>query len=183
MHPAKDGAAGGRALLRFVLLFVLYFVVLQRVYVATRDRTDHVLNQVLNARAGAALLNALLPGAPVAAREGRLLGPDAAVNIKKGCEGFDVMAVLAAAMLAYPMRWRARAVGLAVGLLIVYALNLARIVGLYLVVTRRGAWFDTAHVGVGQTAMILLAVLYFLFWIERLPRGDRPVSASPGRVS
>jgi exosortase/archaeosortase family protein len=100
------------------------------------------------------------------ALEATITGGPASVNIRKGCEGFEVMGILIAAMLAYPMPWRLRWMGLGIGVIYVYLLNLVRILGIFLTHAHRPEWAEAAHVTAGQTFIILLVVLYIFLWIE-----------------
>jgi exosortase family protein XrtM len=164
------------ALARFVLLFILLFVALQRLYIMTRPATEHFINHRMNARVSAWIANFLTPGSKVAAVDSVLTSELGSVDISKGCEGVEVAIILAAAMLAYPMAWRYRLLGIVTGTLFVYMVNLFRILGLYFVISFRSDWFDTAHLGVGQTVIIILAVLYFMGWIEWMSARSAPDS-------
>lgn len=156
---------------RFWVLLVLLFLLQQRVYLATRSHTQHFINQRMNAVPSAWLINHLEPGSDVVAREGRLVGPDTEVDISKGCEGVEVMFMVVAAMLVYPMRWSFRLAGVVVGCLYVYLANLVRIVSLYLIRAHCPQWFDLAHLTLWQTLLIIVTILFFAGWIRLEERG------------
>ena len=63
---------------------------------------------------------------------------------------------------------RQKGEGIALGILVLYALNLVRTVSLFLVGTYFPGLFDTAHYIVWQSLMILLAIGLWLFWVEKL---------------
>lgn len=148
-----------------------------------RPSVGPVLNQWGNAFVSAWVANLLSPGESIHAAGTFVIGDRGSVDVSKGCEGVEVVLILTAAMLAYPMSWRRRLLGVATGVLFVYVINLVRIVGLFLVICSRAEWFDTAHVGVGQGIVVLLAVCFFMAWIDRAPRSPgSPSAANPRDV-
>lgn len=99
-----------------------------------------------------------------------------AISIEAGCNGVEAGILLIAAVVAFPASWSQRAVGLAVGLASVQALNVVRVVSLFYL----GQWslhaFNWAHLYAWQ-ALIMLDVLgVWLLWIRWLPR-PAPVAA------
>lgn len=96
-----------------------------------------------------------------------------AVNIMKGCNGAYVMAIFAAAVLAYPVSWRLRLIGLAAGLPAVQVINLARIISLYWIGVERPDLFEKFHYQVWQTVVILLSMVLWLAWAELSNRAAR----------
>jgi exosortase H (IPTLxxWG-CTERM-specific) len=97
-----------------------------------------------------------------------------AVNILKGCNGAYVMAIFAAAVLAFPAPWGFRLAGLAVGMPAVQIINLGRIISLYYIGVNHPALFEKFHYEVWQTIVILLSMALWLGWAEissRVARG------------
>jgi len=158
---------GTKRILRFLFLFILLFVVLQRTYIGTRAYTHNVINHWLNAVVSANLINVITPEESVVATDATLYSSGAAIDIRRGCEGFEVVIILAAAMLAYPMSWRSKWLGIVAGSVFIYVLNLVRIVSLYYVATYKQDIFDVMHLTMWQSALILLALGFFVFWIQR----------------
>ena len=83
------------------------------------------------------------------------------------------MLIFLAAVLAFPAPWRARLVGLAVGAVAIQAVNLVRVVALYLTGAYFPAWFDASHTVVWQTVVILFSVLLWILWANRLGAPSR----------
>jgi exosortase H (IPTLxxWG-CTERM-specific) len=94
-----------------------------------------------------------------------------AVDVKNGCNGIEATLLLLAAMLAFPASAKARAVGLAAGILAIQGVNLVRIVSLFWLGAHRRDVFDLFHAAVWQTVLILVAVGIFLAWGRRLRGG------------
>jgi len=151
---------------RCLIVFAVCYILFQLLYRSVPDGLDVSMNHYLNAAPAAWLLDLFMSGTDIMSRDAMIVGAEASVNIRKGCEGFEVMGIVVAAMLAYPMAWRLRLTGLAVGIVYVYLLNLLRIIGIYLTHVFKPEWAEAAHVTAGQTFIILLVVVYLFFWIE-----------------
>ena len=104
-----------------------------------------------------------------------LRSPSFAVNIRNGCNGVEAMVILLAAIVAYPAPWRARAIGLALGIVVIQLVNLVRVVALFLTGAYMPRFFDSSHTVVWQTLVILAAVLIWILWARRVT--PRPVPA------
>lgn len=90
-----------------------------------------------------------------------------AVNIRNGCNGVETMIIFLAAVLAFPASWKSRAVGLVLGFLAIQAINLVRVVALFLTGAYFPKFFDSSHTVVWQTVVILFGVLLWIFWADR----------------
>ncbi|MEM9553466.1 MAG: exosortase H [Acidobacteriota bacterium] len=100
-----------------------------------------------------------------------------AVNIRNGCNGVETMIIFLAAVLAFPAPWKARLVGLAFGILAIQAVNLLRVVALFLTGAYAPDFFDSSHTVVWQTIVILSGVLLWVFWANRFA-SPRPATAT-----
>lgn len=91
-----------------------------------------------------------------------------AVEIRKGCDGVEATLILLAAFLAYPFRWRRRLQGLLSGGLLIFLLNLIRILVLYwLGQSGRVEAFRLVHTYVAQFAVIAGAMVLWLYFAWR----------------
>ena len=90
-----------------------------------------------------------------------------AVNIRNGCNGVEAMLIFLAAVLAFPASWKSRLSGLALGILAIQAVNLVRVVALFLTGVYFPRLFDTSHTVIWQTVVILFGVLLWIFWANR----------------
>ena len=89
-----------------------------------------------------------------------------AVTILAGCNGVEAMIVLVAGMLAFPAPWRARLLGIALGILAVQALNLVRIVSLFYLGQWDRAAFEWAHLYLWQGLIMLDALVVWILWLR-----------------
>lgn len=86
------------------------------------------------------------------------------------CLGIISMAIYASAVLAYPCRIKQKMLGIAIGIVALFALNLVRTVSLFYIGSHFPDFLDTAHVLIWQSVMILAAIALWLFWVEKLAR-------------
>ncbi len=168
--------------LHIVALFIAIYLLFLIGYRAMPESVGRSLNHTLNAKPAAWLLNSFVPGVLVQTMETRLLGMTAGIDIRKGCEGFEVIGLLLAGILAFPTSWRARIAGLVGGVAFVYGLNLVRIIGLFLVYERIPAWGEAAHIIVGQAFVILLVLVYLYGWIEWVT-APKPAAGAPFKAA
>ncbi|MGA7613687.1 MAG: exosortase H [Thermoanaerobaculia bacterium] len=100
-----------------------------------------------------------------------------AVDIHNGCNGVEAMLILIAAIGAFPAASiRARVLGVLIGAVALQAINIVRIVSLYLLGRYDPQHFQMFHTGVWQVLIIAVSIAIFLFWSVRFagPREARP---------
>lgn len=164
--PRPPGSARRRQvvfLTVFALLLVGGFTLL-----SLRWINDHAVEPFTTGVAAASAVVLDLIGQDVV-REGTVIRSDRfAVNIENGCNGIETMLIFLSAVVAFPATWRARLAGLGLGLVAIQAVNLVRVVALFLTGAYLPAFFDTSHTVVWQTVVILAGVLLWLLWASRL---------------
>ena len=126
----------------------------------------------LNTQGSAAILRLL--GDDARAVETRLVSSRFAVEIRRGCDAIEPSALFAAAVLAFPARWRLRLLGALVGVVILAILNFVRILTLYYVGVYAPKVFETMHMDVWQPAFIALALVLWVVWALWATRPKRP---------
>ncbi|MGE3109964.1 MAG: archaeosortase/exosortase family protein [Phycisphaerales bacterium] len=89
------------------------------------------------------------------------------LSIKRGCDAIDPIALFSAAALAFPVRWRSRLIGVAVGAGVLFCLNYARIISLYYVGVHAPGSFETVHIDVWQPVFVFAAVGLWIAWAWR----------------
>lgn len=109
-----------------------------------------------------------------------LLGPaTASVEATTACSGADALALCMAAVLAYPVAWRARLAGALGGAGIILGLNALRI-GTLGRAAASPALFNTLHVYVWPALLTVAIAAYVLTWVRFADR--RPVTPSDGAL-
>jgi exosortase H (IPTLxxWG-CTERM-specific) len=114
------------------------------------------------------LASQLSPGAAI---EGRQLWLDGfSVRIIEECTGVFEALIFAAAVLAYPTSFARRALGLALGVPLLYLVNLLRILVLLAVGSARPDLFEFMHLYFWQATLILMITSVWLLWIFAVVR-------------
>lgn len=109
----------------------------------------------------------------------RLFGaPSLPVQVTLECSGAEVLALCVGAVLAYPVRWRARLAGAAAGIALILFLNTLRIGTLGLVVASP-VWFDRLHLFLWPTLLTLMVAGYVFAWMALADRSAREGSSTP----
>lgn len=129
---------------------------------------DHVVEPFTAGVAAASGVALDLLGQDVERQGTVIRSPRFAVNIENGCNGIETMLIFMSAVLAFPAPWKARLAGLGLGLVAIQAVNLVRVVALFLTGAYLPSLFDTSHTVIWQTLVILSGVLLWLLWASRL---------------
>ena len=88
----------------------------------------------------------------------------AQVRIIPDCTPVFPFATLAAAILAFPATWRARLVGLAAALPLLWVYNVVRVLVSFAVLATKPALFDLVHGVLWQAFTIVFLLGLFLLW-------------------
>jgi exosortase/archaeosortase family protein len=157
------------------LVFLLIFGLLQLGYGACRGSWfEHLVIGDLTVVPAAAAIDTLTPAVGVRALGNQLTAPGGGIVVKQGCEGTEVMFMLVAAFAAVVMPWRRRLIGLALGLLLVFCLNEARLVLLFYAYRSDRALFDLLHGTVAPIALVVAVVIYTLYWFPSARESAQP---------
>ena len=155
---------------RFVAVFALLLGVEVWLYpIATRrwfgavDALNGATAQVVHRLASAVSAEAAIAGKQV------WIGAFS-VRIIEECTGVFEALIFAAAVLAYPTTLARRALGLALGVPLLYLVNLLRILVLLAVGSARPDLFEFMHLYVWQATLILMITSLWLLWIFAVVR-------------
>ncbi len=102
---------------------------------------------------------------------GLLGAPTAPVEATLACSGADALALCLGAVLAYPVRWRARLIAAGGGAALILGLNTLRI-GTLGWVAASPAWFNTLHVYVWPALLTVAIAGYVFAWMHLADRRD-----------
>src|ERR1700736_2893050 len=119
-------------LVRFACVFAVAFALQFAAFEASRgSHFEKIVIDDLALTPTAALINWFAPAEAVRVDGPSLTPPTSVLRITRGCEGLEMLLLLTAGILAFPTSTRHRARGFCVGLIIVYALTIARLVLLH----------------------------------------------------
>jgi exosortase H (IPTLxxWG-CTERM-specific) len=169
--------AGLHPITTFTLKFLLICVALFTLLEISPDALYYPLN-----RANTILAVALLKGLGLAPHS------DGIVIVLEGfraqvigeCSAVFAFVLPVAFMIAFPVSWPEKLLGIPVGLALIFLLNVLRIGLLVVVGARSPHLFDGMHQYGGQTAMMLMIVLVCFGWIQWSRIGRRGERIGPG---
>lgn len=92
------------------------------------------------------------------------------VAIMPGCNGVEAVIILIAAILAFPAPWKAKLIGLCVGIVAIQAVNLIRIISLFYLGQWNMKWFEFSHLYLWQALIMLDVLVVWLLWVRYLAR-------------
>jgi len=152
-----------------VVLFVAAFAFLMAVFYTIINLdffTNGLQAQLTNLYAdiSSVLLNIL--GQNTTANNTIIASSTFSINVKYGCDAVEPIALLMAAILAYPVAFRKKPIGILVGGILLFILNIVRIVSLFLVGVYWHSMFEIMHIEIWQFLFILAAIILCFFWIQ-----------------
>ncbi len=161
--------------LRFVLLFaafvVVFYAVSETAYV---QETCWLPYLDLNAEVSGSMLRIL--GEKNVSVLGRSIVGRAALSIERGCDAIHPSLLFISAVLASPVAFRKKLLGMLIGTVVLMFINLIRILSLYYVQWLYPAAFDMMHLEVWQFLFIVLALVFWVIWARRAIKPE----AAPG---
>jgi exosortase H (IPTLxxWG-CTERM-specific) len=101
------------------------------------------------------------------------------VHIVEECTGMYEALIYAAAVLAYPTRWRHKLVGLLVGVPGIYLINLLRIASLLVIGHHAKGQFEFLHIYFWQGTLVVIVASSWLAWLFLVVRrAEAPAAAA-----
>lgn len=147
--------------IRFALIFGLLFLVFE----ASRDtRVEEFMIHDCVLLPAAGVINMAVPGEAVRVQDRRLVTLSSQLRITRGCEGVEMLLLLTAGIFAFPATFKHRAQGFLLGIVIVYALTIGRIMLLHFTLRYSPEAWDMLHGLILPLGPTVLIALYFLRW-------------------
>jgi exosortase H (IPTLxxWG-CTERM-specific) len=169
----------GNPAYRFVLLFALLLGVEVVVYPMATKRWFFIV-QTLTTWTAQIQYYALLLFTSAVSLEGNVVYLDGfAVRIIEECTGVFEVVIFVAAVLAFPTTWAKKAIGLGMGIPLLYLFNVVRILVLMVVGRYRPSIFEFMHLYFWQATLILMITSVWLLWIFKVVRHETQEVAAP----
>ncbi len=86
-----------------------------------------------------------------------------------GCEGSEALVIYLAGVIAFPSNFKYKAKGFIIGGLILYSLNIIRILILYFIGTWNFEMFDLFHNEILPVLFIILSLISWYIWLKYIP--------------
>lgn len=164
-----------RTLAQRAAVFVGVYVACTAIYISLKETlVQSVLIETLTVRPAAWFLQLFASDTGAVARGSRLTSPGGGINVLSGCEGTDVLFLVVAALLAAPLSWRNRLLGLVFGALLTFGANQVRIIGLFFAARSHTEHFAILHGLIAPLAIVFVVGAWF-WWFTRRFGGDAPI--------
>ena len=121
---------------------------------------------IATVRPSAFIINQLQSAERVHAQGHRLVSSQVKLSVLKGCEGTESLFLIIAAILAFRSPWRHTLAGVALGTVVIYLANQARIVALYFALRHDRELFAALHGYIAPMLIIVVGCLFYLWWIQ-----------------
>jgi exosortase H (IPTLxxWG-CTERM-specific) len=162
-----------------VLLFVVGFAVLMilfYIFWLSDFYNDNIQAKIVSVNSGISSFILNLFGMETRAVKQSVSSSTFSVNIARGCDAIEAMALFASALLAFPSKWSYKLMGFFAGIAVLFALNIFRIVSLFLTGIYFPKAFEIMHVEVWQVLFIIFAIGLWIFWIKWTRKGAAHVT-------
>jgi len=154
-------------LLRFVGTFIFFLILLGGAYSLFSSRSELFRKGFTGLTAKVVGACYSLGGSQTAVSGNLITGPGVALQVIEECTGAYEMIIFAAALWAFPTSWRKKLWGLLLGLPLLYAINVVRMMLLALVQAHGNRnLFDFMHIYFWQATLILMILGVFILWIK-----------------
>lgn len=161
--PDQKALSSKAGLRRFLVRFVAYALLFEVVYFAWFSESEAFGElMTVNASVAAALLRTL--GFGVASEQNDLFSETFRVQVLRGCDGLEPLALFLIAVVASPTGVRAKVAPVLIGTAGLLIINILRIASLFLIGSYYSTAFSFAHLVFWPLALVLLAFLGWARW-------------------
>jgi archaeosortase B (VPXXXP-CTERM-specific) len=155
---------------RFAFLFLLYLGIAGTAYPRLRVRYHSAIDWLAEFTAYMEYLAVFLFANSAEYADKLVTYNGFSVKIIEECTGIYEVLIFAAAVLAFPTLWRNKFIGLGLGVPMLYAFNVVRIMFLILVGHHYPQSFDFMHLYFWQATLIVMITSVWLLWIFQVVR-------------
>ena len=161
--------AAARFLANFAVLVAAFYVVsvwppFERLFYLYLEANARIVNALLRIMAQDTQIHGLT-----------VVSSEYGISIRRGCDGLEPAWIFCAAVLAFPAPAPRKAAILPLGVGLILAANLVRILSLYFIGARLPAFLPVAHLEIWPAAFMVLVIALWLRWV----RTPKQSGASP----
>jgi exosortase family protein XrtM len=152
-------------LLAFGLRFALGFLILTAAFEASRGTSfERFVIEESVLLPTAKVVNTISPGVTLERARRTIISGTARLHVTRGCEGIEMLFLLAAAILAYPASLRRRTQGLLIGSVLAFTLSVGRLTALIFTLRYWPDGWEAMHGLLMPLVPIIVIAAYFLYW-------------------
>jgi len=184
-EPATTGAERGlrgfwrNPANRFVVLFVLFLLLLVVGYPPLRERYTFVVEFMAELTALFEYWTLGIFTDKIRVDGDLVVYHGFAVKIIEECTGIYEILIFWAAVLAFPATWTKKAIGIVLGAVLLYGINVLRILLLIHIGKFHHELFDFMHLYFMQATLILMITSVWILWIFKVVRYGEDTGRDP----
>jgi exosortase family protein XrtM len=149
-----------------VISFICLLIILQFLWSNAHDSVlERLIVDEITVKPSAWLIMHITPEISVTASGSHLSAIGGGLNILRGCDGVDVILLLAAAMLVAPIKVLHRLIGILTGIGLIYISNQIRILALFYSYRTDRPLFNLLHGTIAPFLLILIAASFYIIWV------------------
>jgi archaeosortase B (VPXXXP-CTERM-specific) len=157
-----------KEIVKFVILFIFFLLCFFIGYYLLESHLDFL--NVLTAEATAYLSNIF--GMEAETHGSSLMLKNFTFEVIHECTGIFALMIYFACILAYPTGWKNKLKGLLLGIPIILAINLMRMVILVYTAIHHSESFEYIHSYLWQGIFIIFVILLWILWLEKVVKYD-----------
>lgn len=137
-------------------------------WLTSQEFFDKLAQPLLNLYATISNWILLALGQGTRASSESIFSSDFSIQIKKGCDAIAPMILYTLSIIFFPVKWKFKPKGILVGIALLFALNIVRIVTLYLTGKYIPSIFDMMHTDIWQILFIVFTLYLWLVWLRKV---------------
>lgn len=153
-----------REIFKFLVIFISLLVLLFLLFYFLEDHLDFL--RIWTAEITAFFSNIL--GMEAKASGTSLILTTMTFEIIHECTGIFALMIYFSCTMAYPIKWKNKLIGIAIGFPFIAAMNLVRMIVLVYIAGYHQNIFDYVHSYLWQGTFIIFVILIWLLWIEKV---------------
>ena len=158
-----------REIVKFCLLFIFILGMFTIALQMDATQSGFVLPHLHQIAAVCGSLLSLL-GTTCSVQDQMIVSSRFSVSIVRGCDSLYPTAMLWAALLAYPATWKSKLIGVIGGAVVLFLLNIVRVITMFYIGVYVPSLFDMIHLYAWQALFILLTLAVWLFWATKISK-------------
>lgn len=160
-----DKWKGMNPMIKYLISFAGVMIVFYLFYYSPLYE-NFIMTPLLNGQARIANVLLNLLGQDTSVYQDIISSDQFSVSIKGGCDGVEATALFLVGILVFPIAFKYKWPGIALGLVVLGILNILRIAGLYLAGIYWPAAFEFLHLHGGVVAFTIIAILLWMIWMN-----------------
>lgn len=162
---ASSSSGGRKLMLKYVFGFISLIILFYVVYSSSFFEQNIVEPlSAFQTKIASGILNVFSYG--TSATDGMLQSDGIALDVAKGCDGMEPLALFIVGLLLVPFSLRLKLVGLAWGVGILFLLNILRIAGLYIAKVHFPSAFEFLHLHGGFAIFTVITIVIWAVWAQ-----------------